>query len=219
MLNQLPSDEWPYIWILKNVVERVIEIFKRGLICRNRNAAQEGFSSDVVVSLHRPHRINEVRDTWRLDSLIRPTRKRSRKSRDRRLVVGWNILILSILDDGSVRVQTIEPDREELKNLACIVFIRSRLIVIRHVEIGTHGGVQCDVVHQLPEVSKCIAIQGLQIRSQPARVSLSDGVTIDDENLMQCERDALPQLIISVQCVCKESRLNWIQRVVVSPAN
>jgi hypothetical protein len=70
-------------------------------------------------------------------------------------------------------------------------FHSSRLIVIRHVEIGTHGGVQCDVVQQLPEVSKCIAIQDRQIRSQPARVSLSDGGTAADENRMQCEGDPL----------------------------
>jgi hypothetical protein len=30
---------------------------------------------------------------------------------------------------------------------------------------------------------------------------LSDGGTVDDENLMQCEGDALPQLIISYSLV------------------
>jgi hypothetical protein len=64
-------------WILKNVVERVSEILKRALICKNRNAAQECFYSDIVVTLDRFHRINEVRDALRFGNRKRPTRKRS----------------------------------------------------------------------------------------------------------------------------------------------
>src|SRR5262249_39782326 len=129
---------------------------------------------------------------------------------DHRLVVSRNGLTLSIPHQGSVRIQPVEADGEELKNFARVIFIRSGFIVIRHVEIVAHGSIQCDVVQQPPEVSECLAIQNLQVRSEPARISLSDIDTPDHKDLVQRESDALPQLIVSVKGVAEESGLNRI---------
>ena len=101
-------------------------------------------------------------------------------------------------------MQFVQTNREELQDFAGIIFIRILargsvfLVVLQHIQIASHRRTQGRIFQQLPEIAECVAVQNLKIRSEPARVSLSNVNAGHNEDLVQRKSDALPQLVLSV---------------------
>ena len=120
------------------------------------------------------HGIDVIGDPLCLIGRECPPRKDAGESGDDCLIVSRNRLARRIFQQRPIRIQTVQADGKELQDFTRIVFIRIRLLVVGHVQIVAHGGIQRDLVQQLSEVSERVAIQGLQVWSESARLSLSD---------------------------------------------
>ena len=169
-----------------------------------------------MLPLVRHHRVDVVGDTGSRGGHKAPPGEHASEVIDGVLGVGRDRQPVFIQLDRAIDVQTNGSDGEELQNLARVVLVRSDSAVSVDVEIIPHRGIERDFVQQLPIVSESVAIERLQIRSHPAR--LSDVEPRDHDDLMQSERDSLTQLICSVQRVHEEPVLQRIHRVVVPHA-
>ncbi len=135
-----------------------------------------------------------------------PAGKDVRKSLDDRLIVGRQRFAGRVERPRPVGIQLDESDREELHELARVVFVgtdvthRVRLLVAEHVEKPAHRRVQRHVLEQLAVVAKGAASeQVVVIRSRERHVH-ERTVLGDDQDLREREGDALTQLVGRPHC-------------------
>ena len=133
--------------------------------------------------------------------VIIPAGEHGGKTLDDRLVVGRHQRALRVHHQRAVRPLAIQADGEQLHDFAGVVFVRVRagdeaaLAVGAHVEIQAHGGREGDVLEQVAEISKRAVQERVVVVAERAAVVLQNAVLRDDHDLVQGERDALPQLI------------------------
>jgi hypothetical protein len=121
-----------------------------------------------------------------------------------------------------VRIEEVHADREELKDLAGVVFVRRdvrrrrRGVVVDHVEVAAHRRVQGQVVEDLPIVLEGVVQEHVQVRRHLA--GLRDLEPRNNEDLVEREGDALTELVVFLEGVAEEPHLERVQGVVVADA-
>jgi hypothetical protein len=97
---------------------------------------------------------------------------------DDRLVVSRQRYALRILLHTAIGVELHEPDRHQLHELAGVVLVRTdvegvvRLLVAEHVEIEPHRRMERHVLHQLAEIAKGVAGEGVVIVRECERITI-----------------------------------------------
>jgi hypothetical protein len=114
---------------------------------------------------------------------------------------------------AAVRVQLIEPEREQLHQLPSVVLVggcafgRIAFIVIRHVQIAAHGGIEGDGFDDVSIVSKRVVAENPPVGRIRVGVRHSR-FGRNHPNLAQDESDSLPELILAGDGVLKEGGLH-----------
>ena len=110
--------------------------------------------------------VSRVESAWL--RCIRPAGEQLGESLNNRLVIRGNRLIV-VQPLRAVFVELIKPDREQLQQLARVIFVgfaARRRLVIHHVQIAAHGRTERDILNDLPVVFERIFLQQAQIRDQ-----------------------------------------------------
>ena len=209
MLNELLADERTDVRVVGDVVERRIQIGRRRQARRHHDAIQEMLRAGIVIGLRAAddahhHRIAVVRNPRPERRRENPSGEDAREFLDRRSDRRWGPAgPWPSSCARAVRIEQDQADAEQLQHLARVVFVRLHpgrgieLLVVHHVEIAAHGGVQRDIAQQLPKAAERIGVQQLLIGLHPTGEPHVDAR--DDEDLSQREGDALAQLVAAEQ--------------------
>src|SRR5277367_3476717 len=140
---------------------------------------------------------------WR----IRPSGKKSSKAFDRRLLVGWDCIAILVKHRGSVEVELLQTNGEQLHYFPGIVLVgcaNFAPVVIRHVEVVAHGGANGDVVQQGGEVAESVVLQHVHPEGELRGVNIIEMYGFHARNhndFRERESHSLTKLVLSLHGV------------------
>ena len=214
MLDELLGDERTDVRMIEDVVDCPVQILLSRLTRGELDAVEKRLGQRVVLRGVDDHWIDVVGHAGGRPRRKAPAREHACEIVDRLLRIRGDGLAGCVELRRAVAVHTHGADREELQNLARVVLVGPRARVAIHVEVAAHRRVHGEFEQQLAEVAERVTVEELQVRRHPAW--LCNVHARHDENLMECERDALPNLILAVERVHEESVLQRVHRVVVA---
>ena len=111
-----------------------------------------------------------------------------------------------------------------MHDLAGVILIRRRIGAVHnripsHVKVFAHSRIESYFIEQGAEITECVAVNRLKVRSKPTRFVVIQVAAADDDQLVQSKRYALSQLIRLRQSIREELLLQRVQRVVIAHAN
>ena len=205
-LNQLPANKRPDIRMIEDRIEGGGKVLCGRLSSRDQHTVQDCLGISRVMAGHVDHRVTPV-GRWienrRICGLrVGPTRKDRGRSEDRLLVVGRNRQPDGAEGQASIKIEMIEADREQLHDLTGVVFVRQPrtgsvcLIVLEHVEISPHRGIEGDVLEELAKIPKGAIDQDIIVGRERSRLvtQISGGIR-NHQDFTQSEGNPLSQLV------------------------
>ena len=121
------------------------------------------------------------------------------------LVIGWNRLVIGIKPLGAVKIELNQSYREQLHQLACIVFVRAnievriRLLIAEHTQVDTHGRMQRDFLQEVAVVAERVSGEHVVVIGNSERPRLQRSQLRDNQNFRQRKCDTLAQLVLAPQ--------------------
>ncbi len=180
--------------MIENVVERVFQIFLRGLIGGQVHAVeqlfgQRGMMPGIGLHRHAPElravvigaRIQPVLFRHRKPA-VAPAGEHVRETFDHAFVIGRNRQAIGVEHERSVGMQFVQPDGKQLQDFARVIFVgaasagRVFLVIAQHVQIATHRRTERHIFEQLPEVAKRVLLQHVHISGDGVFVAFNAGI-------------------------------------------
>ena len=205
LLNQLPTDKRPDVRVIEQSVDRLLQIDIAILIGGKGHTIQNGFGAGLVTRGDESHRIIDIRRRLigdRPGLIVVPTGQHAGHADHCILVVGGTGQPVDVQLESTIGLQKIHTHTEQLHDFTGIVLIghgaggRVGLHVASHGQKQSHAGVEGHVYQHIAIISESIFGQCIVVSSHAEELRVKIGtIHRHDEDLVQGEGDALPELI------------------------